>query len=586
MKRSSRLASILSAVILAAGPARSAIVTWTNDTGGSFTDAANWNSGAAPGGGDTAQFTNDTAYTINFPASVQVATNLFSGRAGVVTLDISGFTFTTSNLFQLAPLFSQTAIVYQAAGVLAVTNGANNAQFIVGQQGAVSFFLTNGTLLANRILLGNASTLTSQGTLVISGSSSVMIASNGIATNPFVVGAGANDSGSQLILTNGGRLFSAVMPYNLGNGAGRNHNRIIVTGAGSALDAGNQLMRVGSVTASGNSLWINAGGLVTNLSRLLIGDGGGSNNTVSVTDGGKLFVTGAAGVQVGQGAGATNNLLAVGGEGAAALVSGSGSLVVGNSAANGFNRVVITNGTLLTGVNGLGVGNLVGNSGTSNRVDVFAGGTWNAGNANITIGAGFATGTVVRINTGGSILNVGTMFVIGSATTAGNALELNDGQLSVNTLLNVRTNASLRGSGTIAGNTTVDAGGLVAPGFSIGTLRFSNNLTLAGVYEAELDGTGSGSADKLEVVGQLDITGATLRLSQITPADDPAYVIASYGSLAGTFASVNGLPDGATIDYNYLGANQIAVVIPEPGTAILVGCGLALGVAALRRRQS
>ena len=49
----------------------------------------------------------------------------------------------------------------------------------------------------------------------------------------------------------------------------------------------------------------------------------------------------------------------------------------------------------------------------------------------------------------------------------------------------------------------------------------------------------------------------------VTPlgvATQPAYVIASYGLLSGTFSSVTGIPAGYGIDYNYNGLNQIALV--------------------------
>ncbi len=66
-----------------------------------------------------------------------------------------------------------------------------------------------------------------------------------------------------------------------------------------------------------------------------------------------------------------------------------------------------------------------------------------------------------------------------------------------------------------------------------------------------------------------------MNLSQLTAVDDLAYVIATYGSLVGTFNSVSGLPSGYTVDYNFNNANQIAVdLVPEPGTIGMVGLGV------------
>jgi hypothetical protein len=73
----------------------------------------------------------------------------------------------------------------------------------------------------------------------------------------------------------------------------------------------------------------------------------------------------------------------------------------------------------------------------------------------------------------------------------------------------------------------------------------------------DLDGA-SGLADTLEVSGELNLSGVVLEVNEMTSLDDPAYVIAEYGSLVGTFSSAN-LPTGYSLDYAYDG-NQVAVV--------------------------
>jgi autotransporter-associated beta strand protein len=70
---------------------------------------------------------------------------------------------------------------------------------------------------------------------------------------------------------------------------------------------------------------------------------------------------------------------------------------------------------------------------------------------------------------------------------------------------------------------------------------------------------GGTGADRLAVSGSLDVSGATLNLTTAKPLTGPAYVIASYNSLTGTFTGINGLPAGYSINYAYQG-NKIALV--------------------------
>jgi fibronectin-binding autotransporter adhesin len=544
-----------------------------------------------------------------------------------------------------------------------------------------------------------------------------LIISNGgkmFVLNALTVAQSAGTVSNSLIVTDGGQLFTRAASA-VGN-VGSSNNYAIVTGNNSLWDLNNQTLRVGQTagaTAFSNTLYITAGGVVTNVSTIFISDNAAhAANGISISDGGKLFTSGE--IRVGTGTASSNNFYFVGGAGASSFVAHGGNVTVGNPASSAFNQMIVTNALINSGT--VNVGNNA--TASNNTLRVLAGGTWvmtlagsrlNSGGvgSSILIDGGLVTNAngVIIGNTGiqnsmvitnggklysgiaasadlydigrntgafsnsvsvtgaNSLWDAGGRTVIignsGSASTntlrlvdsgvftnasltvggvgMGNRLVLDGGKAVVNTLLGnannsisfnagtlntkdttinsglltvgdgiqaatlelaaggsgfhrfnggltIAANATLRGNGTVTGNATVN--GTVAPGFSVGSIVFSNHLTLAGIYEAELDGAGSGSADKLEVVGQLDITGATLSLSQITAVNDDAYVIASYGTLAGPFSAVNNLPAGYQIDYNYLGNNEIAVVVPEPSTAILVGCGLALGVVFVRRRRS
>ncbi|MFA7238153.1 MAG: autotransporter-associated beta strand repeat-containing protein, partial [Phycisphaeraceae bacterium] len=90
-----------------------------------------------------------------------------------------------------------------------------------------------------------------------------------------------------------------------------------------------------------------------------------------------------------------------------------------------------------------------------------------------------------------------------------------DGVLAVNSTLassNVSvTGGTLQGTGVIANSVTVGALGTLAPGNSIGDLTVGSAV-IDGTFSVEVDGTGLGTADLLDVLGSFDITNAVLDL--------------------------------------------------------------------------
>ena len=172
------------------------------------------------------------------------------------------------------------------------------------------------------------------------------------------------------------------------------------------------------------------------------------------------------------------------------------------------------------------------------------------------IGFGLATGPVtLAANSSGGLTKtgLGTLYLDGANTYTGDTT-VDDGTLG--------------GSGSIAGGLVVGTGTALAPGNSVGTFAVGGDTTINGTYECEIDGA---TADRLDVTGTLDITTATLNITELAAATEPFYIIASYDSLtgAGFQAPIGGLPAGYTIDYNYGGTNQIALVsgaIPDYDT--------------------
>jgi len=183
-------------------------------------------------------------------------------------------------------------------------------------------------------------------------------------------------------------------------------------------------------------------------------------------------------------------------------------------------------------------------------------------------GEGLVTLTAANTYTGDTTVSAGTLRLDGSVTSN----------------VSVAAAGKLMGGGTVTGGLASATGGVVAPGASIGTITVTGNATLGGTLDVEFDDLEE-TIDMLAVSGTLDIDAATVDFADLNGGSQelelPYYVFASYGTLGGTgtFANVVNLPTGYQIDYSYgENNNQIALVVPEPSTILLIVAGLTLVV--------
>ncbi|MCX8108443.1 MAG: autotransporter-associated beta strand repeat-containing protein, partial [Verrucomicrobiae bacterium] len=262
----------------------------------------------------------------------------------------------------------------------------------------------------------------------------------------------------------------------------------------------------------------------------------------------------------------------------------------------GTGTFIITGDNIYSGVTKISAGALqIGDGGTSgsintpienngvlwfNRADSLEFKKTISGSGNLVkVGQGTLVLSGDNNYTGNTIVQQGTLLVNGNY--AGN------GTFQVGSL--AATTAVLGGIGTITGNVYAAQLGEISPGTSIGTLSIEGNVILAGTLRVELNAEGTGFADMLLVSGVFDINSASLVFSYDSPPDDPAYIFVTYGSRTGKgFVRVDNLPPGYRIDYNYLGQNKIAIVVPEPvggpGT-LLVAVGAHTIIQRLKNRR-
>jgi fibronectin-binding autotransporter adhesin len=165
-------------------------------------------------------------------------------------------------------------------------------------------------------------------------------------------------------------------------------------------------------------------------------------------------------------------------------------------------------------------------------------------------GAGTQTLSGVNTYTGGTVVNGGKLVVNGSIAGA----------------VNVNNNATLGGSGNVAGLVTVATGGALSPGNSPGVLTVGSLALQSGAQtDIELGGDTRGSLyDAVVSNGTATLNGAlnVALINNFKPVAGAAFDILDWGTLMGTFSSIalQPLTGGVAWDTSQLSTGVLSVV--------------------------
>jgi T5SS/PEP-CTERM-associated repeat protein len=386
---------------------------------------------------------------------------------GAGTARVNGVTVNASNLFLTA----------SAAAGLVITNGGklytSAATSAIGQdnsdRGNSVLVTGSGSVWDNGakdLRLGNNNT-TYDGVLTVT--------VGGVVTNVSNLYVGLQGgTNNWLNVTAGGKVYATNLTVGNQNSL---YNGLLVSGTNALLDNGAGAITIGANNGTvNNQILISNGGVVTNASSLVTGNGGSDGNNVEISNGGKLYLTGAADSRIGNGSGGNlgnNNTVLV--TGTDSLWNGGGNvlnlgyagfsntvtvaaggvmtntfLYVGRSAASG-NSIVVTNGGKVYASNESNVGYAHG--AYSNSIQVTgAGSLWDNGGKLLYIGGNglVVTGNTMVITAGGVVRNISDLRI--NNVTAGqndNDVRVTDGGVLESAIIRIGLASTTNGTLTI-----------------------------------------------------------------------------------------------------------------------------------------
>ncbi|MGE0095181.1 MAG: autotransporter domain-containing protein [Alphaproteobacteria bacterium] len=380
------------------------------------------------------------------------------------------------------------------AGTYSVTGGTTGGTggATAGQAQGTTMFLHGSSSTGFNV--GNGNTQTLAGANAIAGTGGISKSGAGTLS---ITGANANYSGT-----------TSVTAGTLAAGAGTALGTGGVTLNGGTLRSDAAMAIANAITlGASNGTW-NTNGNDTTVSGIIGSTGGGSltkSGTGTLTLSGVNTYTGGTTVSAGT--------LALGNNSAV----GTGTLNLGASTTAQSNAAFTLSNAINLG--GAATWNTNGNDTTLSGVIGGSG----SGGALTKSGTGTLTLSGVNTYTGATSIDSGTLRVNGSVTSA----------------VTIGASGTLGGTGTITGN--VIAGGIWAPGNSIGTQNVTGNVTfnVGSTFEVEVDSSGAG--DRVNATGTATINGGTVSVQAASGSynvNTTYTILNAAGGVTGTFGNV------------------------------------------------
>lgn len=533
----------LTAGFLALLPLTASAIDWSGATG-PFGTGSNWTGGNVPSA-TSANITNSGTATIASGNSFSVTTLFLGHQSGTGTITQNGGAITASSQVSIGGTnnFGGTGTgTYTISGGTLTSSGGG--EFWVGSRGGTGTLILSG----NALVTSNSTTnigrdANGTGTLTIGGTAELKTTAEDIN-----VGVNSGNFNSTITVQDSGKLTSG--------------NEIAVGLIGDNLTRGNLTVKDGATVTTSNSLVV--GKLGVRGAMTVSGDAAVNAGTYLIvgTDNlnskGELILSGNTIVNVTRqiwlgNSGSTGAITLNGGTlkahsynsddgGAGISFRGTSTLTLngGTIETPGFNRSNGTASVLLNGglikVTGISSGSFFNNFGNGSITLQAGGANFDTNGFNIVIDTPLSgTGGLLKSGEGSLLLNGVSSYTGTTQVSAG----------------------ILGGNGTLAGPLTIAAAATLNPGVAIGTLS-AGPTVIAGTYACQVSGN---TCDRLAVTGTLDISAATLAITSATPPSAAALIIATYsGAQPAPFATVNGMPPGYHLDYNYEASSRIALV--------------------------